>query len=278
MLIIDQLREHYLQQELLSVFGIARSTYQYHRRRVVRECPEERQLQQKVMEIYNASRGSAGSRTISGMLKQRGESIGRYKARSLMKTLGLVSKQQRKHHYHVANQASVVAANHLAREFTVERPNQVWCGDVTYVWIGTTWLYLAIVIDLYKRRVVGWACSDSPDSELTAKALQMAYEARGRPHGIMFHSDQGCHYTSQHFRQQLWRYQIKQSMSRRGNCWDNSPMERFFRSYKTEWMPSMGYDSYQQADIDIASYIRYYNYQRGHSYNQYLSPAAAEIA
>ena len=152
------------------------------------------------------------------------------------------------------------------------------CGDVTYVWRGVGWLYLAVVLDLYKRCVVGWACSDSPDSELTVNALQMAYEARGRPSGVMFHSDQGCHYTSKRFRQQLWRYRIKQSMSRRGNCWDNSPMERFLRSYKTEWMPKTGYDTSSQAQIDIAAYMKYYNYQRGHSYNNYQPPAIAEVA
>lgn len=231
-----------------------------------------------MVQIYNDSRGSAGSRTISGMLKQQGETVGLYKARSLMKTLGLISKQQKKHRYRVAEEESVIAPNHLAREFTVDNANQVWCGDVTYIWIGSSWLYLAVVLDLYKRRVIGWACSDSPDSELTAKALQMAYESRGKPSGVMFHSDQGCHYTSKRFRQQLWRYRIKQSMSRRGNCWDNSPMERFFRSYKTEWMPKACYYSFSQADIDIAAYMKYYNYQRGHSYNNYQSPAMAEAA
>ena len=180
---------------------MARSTYQYHRRRLGKERPEERQWQQKVIEIYNASRCSAGSRTISGMLKQRGESVGRYKARSLMKTLNLVSQQQQTHRDRIANEASVVAANHLAGQFTVERLNQVWCGDVTDVWTGATWLYLAVVLDVHKRRVVGWTCSGSPDSELSAKALQMVYETRGRPHGVMFHSDQGCHYTSKRFRQ-----------------------------------------------------------------------------
>jgi putative transposase len=107
-----------------------------------------------------------------------------------------------------------------------DQPNQVWCGDVTYIWSGTQWLYLALVIDLYARRIIGWACTDSPDSVLTGQALTMAYYARGCPKGVMFHSDQGCHYTSLAFRQMLWRYHIKQSMSRRGNCWDNSPMER----------------------------------------------------
>lgn len=275
---MERLREHYPQKELLSTFEVARSTYQYHCSLKHRIHPEKERLKQKVKEIHQASRGAAGSRTISGMLKQQGESVGRYQARSLMKSLGLVSKQHKTHRYSVAKEESIVAPNHLARKFTVEQPNQVWCGDVTYVWSGTGWLYLAVILDLYKRRVVGWACSDSPDSKLTAKALQMAYEARGRPRGLMFHSDQGCHYTSLHFRQQLWRYQIKQSMSRRGNCWDNAPMERFFRSFKTEWMPTLGYLYFTQAEIDIAAYMKYYNHQRGHSYNQYQAPAIAEAA
>lgn len=277
-MMIDDLREQYPQQALLTAFGIARSTYQYHCEKANQTNCQELALEQKVQQIYSDSRGSAGSRTISGMLKQQGKPVGRYKARRLMKSLGLVSKQQKKHRYRIAEEESVIAPNHLARGFAVSKPNHVWCGDVTYVWVGSGWLYLAVVLDLYKRRIVGWACSGSPDSELTAKALQMAYEARGRPNGIMFHSDQGCHYTSKRFRQQLWRYQMKQSMSRRGNCWDNSPMERFFRSYKTEWMPKGCYYSFCQAENDIASYMKYYNYQRGHSYNNYRSPAVAEAA
>ena len=277
-MMIDNLREQYPQQVLLRVFDVARSTYQYHCEKANQETIHEEALKEKVQQIYSDSRGSAGSRTISGMLKQQGESVGRYKARSLMKSLGLVSKQEKKHRYRIAEEESVIAPNYLAREFTVEKSNQVWCGDVTYIWTGGSWLYLAVVLDLYKRRVVGWACSDSPDSELTVKALQMAYESRGRPRGVMFHSDQGCHYTSQRFRQQLWRYQIKQSMSRRGNCWDNSPMERFFRSYKTEWMPKVCYYHFNQAEIDIAGYMKYYNHQRGHSYNNYQSPVRAEAA
>jgi putative transposase len=278
MLIMTKLREHYPQQALLSIFSIARSTYQYHCQQRHRVDPADERLKQKVMQIYQESRGAAGSRTISGTLKQQGELVGRYKARRLMKSLGLVSKQQKAHRYAIAKAESVIAPNKLARAFTVDKPNHVWCGDVTYVWSGSCWLYLAVVLDLYKRRVVGWACADSPNSQLTAKALQMAYESRGRPRDVMFHSDQGCHYTSLHFRQQLWRYQIKQSMSRRGNCWDNSPMERFFRSYKTEWMPKNGYRDFMQADIDIAAYMKYYNHQRGHSYNAYQSPATAEAA
>ncbi len=152
-------------------------------------------------------------------------------------------------------------------------PNQVWCGDVTYIWTGTQWAYLAVVLDLFARKPVGWAMSLSPDSELTSKALMVAFEARGRPKGLLFHSDQGSHYTSRRFRQQLWRYQIRQSMSRRGNCWDNAPMERLFRSLKTEWMPTTGYRSVNEAKQAITDYlVGYYSQVRPHSYNGGLTP------
>ena len=274
--IVDSLRALYRLSLLLSVFGVARSSYAYRRKHARRVCPEHERLKAKVIKIHEVSRGAAGARTISGQLKQQGESVGRYQAGSLMKAAGLVSKQLKQHRYRVADETSAIVDNHLDREFSVTGPNQVWCGDVTYIWSGDCWLYLAVVLDLFKRRVVGWACSRHPDSQLTIQALRVAYESRGRPKQLLFHSDQGCHYTSLAFRQQLWRYRISQSMSRRGNCWDNAPMERWFRSYKTEWMPGEAYDSFNQAAIDIAAYIKYYNYERVHSYNGYRSPVIAE--
>ena len=194
-----------------------------------------------------------------------------------MKELDLVSCQQPKHAYKKASQEHLEVPNHLDRQFAVTEPNQVWCGDVTYIWIGNRWAYLAVVMDLFARKPVGWAMSLSPDSELTAKALTMAFESRGKPKGVMFHSDQGCHYTSRRFRQLLWRYQIKQSMSRRGNCWDNSPMERFFRSLKTEWVPVKGYNSFNEARTSITNYIiGYYSQVRPHQYNGGLTPNESE--
>lgn len=150
-----------------------------------------------------------------------------------MKSINLVSTQIPKHTYKKAKHESIIAPNLLKRQFDVKQPNKIWCGDVTYIWIGTRWAYLAVVIDLFSRKPIGWSLSLSPDSNLTSKALSMAYELRGKPLNVMYHSDQGCHYTSLKFRQKLWQYQIIQSMSRRGNCWDNSPMERFFRSLKS---------------------------------------------
>jgi len=209
--------------------------------------------------------------TLSGM------QMSRYVASKLMSELQLYSCQQPKHSYKRATKEHPIAPNHLDRQFSVDRPNQVWCGDITYIWAGQRWAYLAVVLDLYARKVVGWALSLNPDSDLTGKALTMAYELRGKPEGLMFHSDQGCQYTSLKFRRLLWRYQIKQSMSRRGNCWDNAPMERFFRSLKHEWIPETGYGSFTEAKHAITDYIvGYYSQQRPHQYNGMLPPNLAE--
>ncbi len=148
---------------------------------------------------------------------------------------------------------------------------------MTYIRAGSGWLYLAVVLDLYARRVVGWAMSRHPDTELTKQALSVAYEARNRPEKVIFHTDQGCHYSSQAFRERLEEYGMIQSMSRRGNCWDNAPMERFFGSLRSEWIPAGGYRSFQETQTDILPYLtHYYNRERPHSFNGYLPPASVE--
>jgi putative transposase len=270
-------REQNNVKQLCCLFGIPRSSYHYNlkHRRVVR--PERERLSKQTIEIHRASRGAAGARTIAGQLNQRGETVGRYKAASLMIEAGIVSTQPRKHRYKITGDESS-APDLLKRQFNVEGKNQVWCGDVIYIWSGTQWLYLAVAMDLYARKIVGWACSTSPNTDLTCAALRMAFESRGRPKDLMFHSDQGCHYSSLQYRQILWKYQITQSMSRRGNCWDNAVMECFFRSYKTEWMPKNGYHHFEEAKQDVLNYIlKHYNTKRGHSYNNYMTPEKAEL-
>ena len=230
-------------------------------------------------QFFKISKGSAGSRSIANMVSNAGTNLSRYRAAKLMKRLGLTSKQTRSHRYKIAANESKVAPNELKREFDVKAPNTVWCGDVTYIWIGTQWAYLAVVLDLFSRKPIGWAVSLSPNTDLTAKAMKIAFEARGRPAGVMFHSDQGCHYTSKQFRDLLSNFEIKQSMSRRGNCWDNAPMERFFRSFKTEWMPNNGYHCFSAARSDINDYIfGYYSSIRPHEHNAGVSPNAREIS
>jgi len=177
-------------------------------------------LRSRIHELFVESRSSAGSRSIMGMMREEGTVIGRFKVSRLMEELGLICKQPGRHAYKQATVERIDIPNHLNREFEVGAPNQVWCGDITYVWAQGRWHYLAVVLDLFTRRVVGWAFSTRPDADLVVQALEMAYEQRGRPQGLLFHSDQGGQYASRKFRQRLWRYRIQQSMSRRGNCWD----------------------------------------------------------
>ena len=259
------------------VFGVHRSSYKYWLNRDNSLNQSEIDLRFKVKAAHTESGGSAGARSISQMLRNQDHDLSRYRASKLMKELNLVSCQLPKHSYKKAEKEHVSIPNLLNRQFDVVEPNTVWCGDVTYIWTGNRWSYLAVVIDLFARKPVGWAISDSPDSNLTMKALTMAYESRGKPKGVMFHSDQGMHYTSRKFRQLVWRYQITQSMSRRGNCWDNAPMERFFRSLKTEWVPTVGYCNFTQAKLEITKYIiGYYSQTRPHTYNAGLSPNESE--
>ncbi len=194
-----------------------------------------------------------------------------------MRELALVSKQPGSHAYKKATVERPDIPNTLNRAFDVEAPNQVWCGDITYVWAQGKWHYLAVVLDLYARRVVGWALSEKPNADLVVKALDVAYEQLGKPQGLLFHSDQGSQYGSRQFRQRLWRYRMRQSMSRRGNCWDNAPMERVFRSLKSEWIPTVGYMSAVLAQQDISRFLmERYNWRRPHQFNEGLPPAVAE--
>ncbi|EIU7190179.1 IS3 family transposase [Pseudomonas aeruginosa] len=275
--LIDQLSEQESMEVVCSAFDVARSCYYVHRLRRRRVDARRVALRSQVNQLFSQSRGSAGSRSILGMLREEGVTIGRFRVRRLMRELGLVSKQPGSHAYKQATVERPDIPNRLNREFATEHPNQVWCGDITYVWAQGRWHYLAAVLDLHTRRVIGWAFSAKPDAELVIKALDMAYEQRGKPQQVLFHSDQGSQYASRLFRQRLWRYRMQQSMSRRGNCWDNSPMERLFRSLKSEWVPSTGYLTAQEAQRDISHYLMHrYNWIRPHQFNDGLPPAVAE--
>ncbi|HEJ6209310.1 TPA: IS3 family transposase [Pseudomonas aeruginosa] len=275
--LIDQLSEQESVEVVCSAFDVARSCYYVHRLRRRRVDARRVALRSQVNQLFSQSRGSAGSRSILGMLREEGVTIGRFRVRRLMRELGLVSKQPGSHAYKQAMVERPDIPNRLNREFATEHPNQVWCGDITYVWAQGRWHYLAAVLDLHTRRVIGWAFSAKPDAELVIKALDMAYEQRGKPQQVLFHSDQGSQYASRLFRQRLWRYRMQQSMSRRGNCWDNSAMERLFRSLKSEWVPSTGYLTAQEAQRDISHYLMHrYNWIRPHQFNDGLPPAVAE--
>jgi putative transposase len=271
------LREQESLEVVCTAFGVAPSSYYEYRQRQQEPDVERLLLRSKIKELFRLSRNSAGTRTLMGMMRELGFRIGRFKVGRLMDEANLVCKQPGPHKYKLAEVERVDIPNLLDRQFDVAGPDQVWCGDISYIWAGHRWHYLAVVLDLHKRRVVGWALSDKADAPLAAKALEMAYEQRGRPDAVMFHSDQGSQYASRLFRQRLWRYRMVQSMSRRGNCWDNAPMERLFRSVKTEWVPGLGYDSESEAKRDLSFYLMdYYNWVRPHTFNEGVPPAKAE--
>ena len=265
-------------RKLCDLFDVVRSSYYYGRQ--TKPIDVERvKLKALIRQIFNDSKQSAGARTIIAILwHQHGVRLTRHMAGTLMKSMGLKSCQLKTHKYKHADQHHKTHDNILDRNFTPTAPNQVWTGDVTYIRIKGGWCYLAVVLDLFARRIVGFSISDSPDSLLTSSALQMAYHTRLKPSGVLFHSDQGTHYTSKKFAESIADCEgMTQSMSRRGNCWDNAPTERFFRSFKTEWMPKGGYEDIAEASSAISDYIwGYYQTVRPHSFNNYLPPAEKE--
>lgn len=275
---IDRLGEPVNVAFACRTLGVPRSSYYHYRERKDREVDAGRlELRSEARRYFNESRGSAGSRTLRARFVADGVSIGRFKVRRLMREANLVSRQPRRAPYKHGRQEKPDVPNRLDREFAVEQPNQVWCGDITYLWAGGRWCYLAVVMDLFARRVVGWAVSDSPDARLAENALAHAWQQRGRPRDVMFHSDQGVQYAARSYATALSRFGMEPSMSRRGNCWDNAPMERLFRSFKSEWMPDGGYDSIADAGRDAGSYLMgYCDSIRPHQYVDGKTPAATE--
>ncbi|WP_113706724.1 IS3 family transposase, partial [Escherichia coli] len=275
--IAARLRDSHTVVSLCSALEIHRSSYRYWRKRRDTVNPARVRLCSEIRRAWNQSRGSAGARTLAEMLTQNGVPMSRYRAGRLMKYLNLSSCQPGKHQYKNARQEHTSLPNLLERQFAVPEPDRVWCGDITYLWAGNRWCYLAVVMDLFARRVIGWSLSAHADTALISSALRMAYETRGQPRDVVFHSDQGSQYTGLKYQQLLWRCRINQSVSRRGNCWDNSPMERFFRSLKTEWVPTNGYAGKDEARQQINDYIlNYYNSVRPHHYNGGLTPEESE--
>ncbi|MGP5575954.1 IS3 family transposase [Psychrobacter faecalis] len=263
---------------LCKLFSVMKSSYYYgmQPKPISLETVKTKAL---IRQIFNDSKRSAGARSIAAILmNEHGIKLTRYIAGKLMAQMGLKSCQLKTHKYKHADEEHKAHDNILNRNFSPSAPNQVWTGDVTYIRIKGGWCYLAVVLDLYARRIVGFAVSDSPDSVLTAKALQMAYHTRLKPSSVLFHSDQGTHYTSKKFAESVASCEGRtQSMSRKGNCWDNAPTERFFRSFKTEWMPKGGYENIAEARTAIIDYIwGYYQSVRPHSFNDYLPPAEKE--
>lgn len=264
---------------LCKVMCVTRSAWYAWQRRP----PGQRQqrniaLGTAAVEIHCASRGTYGRPRLLLELKARGMSCGHERLRRLMKLKGLAGKQKRRFKATTNSRHSMpVAANLLARNFAPGAANRAWVADITYVWTLEGWLYLAAVLDLYSRRLVGWAMSERMTSNLVIKALQMAVDARSPLCGLIHHSDRGSQYASSDYQQLLARYGMVCSMSAKGDCFDNAVMESFFHTLKVELVHHKRYETRREACADIFEYIEvFYNRQRRHSFVDYATPAGYE--
>jgi transposase InsO family protein len=235
---------------------------------------EDKRLGEKVRESYEKSRKIYGARRIVKDLIDDNEVISRNRVARLMKQQGLESKSKRKFKATTnSNHGRPVAENLLDREFIVERPDSVYAGDITYIQTDEGWLYLAVLIDLYSRAIVGWAMSERMPAELVNNALMMAICKRKPAKGLMVHSDRGSQYASELYQKTIKDHGFICSMSRKGNCWDNAPSESFFHTLKTELIYHRRYQTRQKAKQEIFEYIEvFYNRQRRHSTIGYQTP------
>ena len=242
------------------------------------ENQEEQELALRVKAIHERTGGVYGSRRLSRELQAEGFEVGRYRARSLMRKAGIEVRHKKRFRVTTDSRHDhPVAPNRLDRRFEVTAPNTVWGSDITYLWTNEGWMYLAVVVDLFSRRVVGWALADHMRVELVSNALRMALGRRQPPPGLIHHSDRGSQYACQEYQALLREHGLISSMSRKGNCWDNAPVERFFGSLKRERTDLRLYATREELRADVMDYIEmFYNSWRQHSYLGYTSPMEFE--
>lgn len=264
---------------LCEIIQVSRSGYYQWKRRGPSAREQERaQLIPRVRSIHQKSKATYGSRRVAKELVGSGVRCGKHKAGTLMKLAGVAAKQRRKFKSTTDSKHQLpVAPNLLNRKFCVTTPNCVWVGDITYIWTSEGWLYLAVVIDLYSRRVVGWSMNKRITRNLVMDALTMAIWRRKPSRGLIFHSDRGSQYCSSDFQKLLNNHGILASMSRKGDCWDNAVAESFFGSLKVEQTFWMTYLSRSAARQDVINYIEmFYNSRRRHSTLGYMNPMEFE--
>lgn len=275
---IEQWKKKADTTRLCRLLGVSRSGLYAARRR--RQTPRTCELSAPLRTAFQASGGNYGSRRLSAVLKAQGLPAGRYRIRRLMKQNKLQVRWRRKfvHTTHSRHDLPI-AANILDRQFSPGAADQAWTADITYIRTERGWLYLAAVLDLYSRKIVGWAMAPNMSADLVCAALRMAITLRQPKPGLIVHTDRGSQYASQAHRDLLAHHHFIASMSRKGDCWDNAVMERFFLNLKMERVWQRRYANHAEASADITQYIvGFYNTHRLHSTLGYRSPADFEKA
>ena len=264
---------------MCDVLGVGSSSfYDWLRGQPSARTKENQKLAIKIKEIFMDSRCNYGTRRIRHMLLSQGVKISRRRVGKLMKKQNLCCKTKRKFKLTTdSKHLYSISPNLLERDFTALHPDQKYVGDITYIWTAEGWLYLATVIDLYSRRIVGWSMDKNMKAELVNDAFLMALWKRKPNRGLIWHTDRGSQYASISHRKILKEHYVTQSMSRKGDCWDNSVAESFFHTLKTELTHHVFFKTREEAKQAIFEYIEvFYNRNRIHSANDYLSPADFE--
>jgi transposase InsO family protein len=254
--------------------------YAWCRRSLSLRAKEDAALKVDIRAAHVASDKTYGSPRIHEDLKADGQQVGRKRVARLMREEGI--EGQRKRRFRVttdSRHSHPVAENHLNRDFTAPAPNKIWVSDITYIWTREGWMYLAAILDLFSRRVVGWSMDSRIDRTIALDALGMALRTRRPEPGLLLHSDRGVQYASGDYQAQLREHAIVCSMSRKGDCWDNAVAESFFSTLKAERVHRTDYVSRSQARASVFEYIEtFYNPRRRHSALGYLSPVEHEAA
>ena len=276
------MKTDYAIRQLCEAFHVSASGYYQWSQRQTQPGPRHQQnneLSERISRIHQESRQTYGAPRIAIVLRRQGHRHGRYRIARLMRQQGLCGRQKRR--FRILTTQSrhdePIAPNHLAQRPVPTAPNQVWVADITYVRVGQGWLYLAALLDLYSRRIVGWAMGPLLDTALVLRAWQMALTHRQPPKGLLFHSDRGVQYASLVYRQALQVAQAVASMSRKANCYDNACMESFWSTLKLELIYRQDFATPAEARLAIFDFIEsFYNRQRLHSSLNYQSPVDFE--
>jgi putative transposase len=276
---IDTHRDHWPVRLLCQTLEVSTTGYYAWRQRPTSVRRQRRDaLVVEIRAIHAEVKARYGSPRIHAELTARGRDCCVNTVAQLMRDHGIAAKTARKFRCTTdSNHDLPVAENLLDRQFEPDSPNEAWTADITYIPTREGWLYLAVVEDLYSRRVVGWSMADHMESRLVVDALELAVQRRWPGEGLLAHSDRGSQYASEHYQQLLGKHGITCSMSRRANCWDNAPMESFFASLKKELVHAADFATGAQARAEIVEYIEvFYNSKRRHSSLGYVSPAEYE--
>jgi len=277
---MDQHRSSHGVQKMCLVIGASRSGYYgWKRQPQSRRQKDNEKILMEIRESHKNSNRAYGSPRITEDLQAKGTKCSKNRVARLMKSNGIVGKAKKKFKATTNSKHNLpVAENLLKQNFAAQKPNTVWISDITYIWTLEGWLYLAVILDLFSRQVVGWAMSDRMTSGFVVKALYQAIGRRRPPSGCILHSDRGVQYASSDFRNALNAFGFIQSMSRKGNCYDNAVAESFFHTLKTEHVYEYRYETRAEARQSIFDYIEiFYNRRRRHSALGYRSPVSYEL-